>query len=189
MDTEVLLAFGANIRSFLGEPSATISAAVQSLIAGGLAVETQSRFYSTPCFPAGAGPDFVNSAARGRWGGTPEALLALLHEVEAEFGRTREARWAARSLDIDLIAFGDAVRPDEAGYRAWLDLPLEDQGARAPEELVLPHPRLQDRAFVLIPLADVAPDWRHPVLGQSVAELCAALPEGEKSAVKPLVAA
>jgi 2-amino-4-hydroxy-6-hydroxymethyldihydropteridine diphosphokinase len=86
-------------------------------------------------------------------------------------------------LDIDLIAVGDSVSPDIDGYLAWQRIGLKDQAKSAPLGLILPHPRLQDRAFVLVPLADVAPDWCHPVLGQTVDQMLAALPKPDRNAV------
>jgi 2-amino-4-hydroxy-6-hydroxymethyldihydropteridine diphosphokinase len=136
-----------------------------------------SALYSTPCFPAGAGPDYVNAAAliTLRRPVPADAVLQALHEVEARFGRQRTTRWAARTLDIDLLAMGSAVLPDLATQEAWRALPVSEQARRTPDRLILPHPRLQDRGFVLIPLADVAPDWRHPLLGLTVVEMVAAL--------------
>ena len=81
---------------------------------------------------------------------------------------------------------GDLVLPDAATQARWRDLPLAEQMRRAPETLVLPHPRLHERAFVLVPLLDIAPQWRHPLLGRSVAEMVAALPRAERDAVVPL---
>lgn len=147
-----------------------------------------SRLYRTPCFPAGAGPDYVNAAAVVTWRNViePAALLAAIHRIEAEFGRERLQRWGMRTLDIDLIAVGDSVLPDPATWKMWKDLPPAGQARRAPDRLILPHPRLQDRAFVLVPLADVAPDWRHPVLGRTIREMRDALSPEALAEVVPL---
>lgn len=145
-----------------------------------------SRFYRTPAFPAGSGPDFVNAAFSIDWPGTPDALLALLHEVEAEAGRTRTHRWEARVLDLDLVAFGDCVRPDAATQTEWRNLPLDQAATRAPDRLILPHPRLQERGFVLVPMADIAPEWRHPLTGKTVTEMLAALPPADLGEIRPI---
>jgi 2-amino-4-hydroxy-6-hydroxymethyldihydropteridine diphosphokinase len=164
------------------------------LVLGGQGIEVLavSRLFATPCFPAGAGPDYVNAAAKISF--TPEgsaadalaSLLARLHAVEALFGRKREQRWGMRTLDIDLLAMGDSVLPDAQTQDHWRNLPAEAQIGTTPDRLILPHPRLQDRAFVLVPLADVAPDWVHPRTGLSVRDMLAALPAAERDAVKPL---
>ena len=161
-------------------------AALARLSSAGLRVTAVSRFYASPAFPPGAGPDFVNAVAVFTGPSDPAALLETLHGVEAAFGRLRHRRWASRTLDLDLIAVGERVLPDEDVYRWWRNLPLERQAREAPETLVLPHPRMQDRSFVLIPLAEIAPDWRHPVLGLTAAALAEALPEDAKSALRPL---
>ena len=89
-------------------------------------------------------------------------------------------------LDLDLIAWGQAVLPDPATQRRWMELAPDRQTVETPDQLILPHPRLQDRAFVLVPLAEVAPDWRHPVLGLTVTEMCAALPAKDRDEVIPI---
>jgi 2-amino-4-hydroxy-6-hydroxymethyldihydropteridine diphosphokinase len=183
---EFLIALGANLPSDLGPPAVTLRAALDALGDAGAQVHAVSRFYHTPCFPAGAGPDYVNAAARIGFAGDARGLLDLLHAVEAEFGRARVTRWGQRVLDLDLIASGQTILPDEATLRAWIDLPLKEQTQSAPETLLLPHPRVQDRAFVLVPLMDIAPDWRHPLLGLTVAQMCAALPEEDCATVRAL---
>ncbi len=181
-----LVALGGNLSSGVGPPEVTLRQALRRFEHFGLNVDSVSRFYKTPCFPAGAGPDYVNAAVKLRAHRTPEQVLAALHAIEAEFGRERVQRWGMRSLDLDLLATGDAVLPDLDSYLQWQNLPLDEQKKQAPEVLVLPHPRLSERGFVLVPLADIAPDWRHPVLGQTVIGMLKALPEAEKQAVKPL---
>lgn len=145
-----------------------------------------SRLFSTPCFPVGAGPDYVNAAALIETELTPEGLLRRLHEVEAMFGRQRVQRWGQRTLDLDLLAYGDLVLPDGATQDHWRALALDQQTKEAPQELILPHPRLQDRAFVLVPLAEIAPDWRHPRLGLTVRQMLSRLEMAEIDAVRPL---
>ena len=146
----------------------------------------RSRLYRTPFVPAGAGPDVINAVAVLDTALSPEALLAELHRIEAAFGRTRGARWGNRTLDLDLLAVGQAIRPDRVTFSRWREMPTSEQMSVAPDGLILPHPRLQDRAFVLVPAADVAPGWRHPVLEMGIAEMLAALPSEDVAAVRPL---
>ena len=147
---------------------------------------TLSRLYRTPCFPRGAGPDYVNAAARLALSASPRDVLDLLHRVEGEFGRERTQRWGRRTLDLDLIACGDRVLPDAAVQSGWRGLPHEEQILRAPDELILPHPRLQDRAFVLVPLADIAAGWVHPCLGLSAVQMRDRLPPEALAEIVPL---
>lgn len=179
---QYLIAFGANQDS----PARMISEAHLALAARGVRLCAVSRFFASPCFPVGAGPDYVNSVAVIETDLEARATLHLLHEIEAGFGRERTQRWGQRSLDIDLLAAGDVIAPDLARYRHWQELAPALQAELAPEELILPHPRIQDRAFVLVPLMDVAHGWRHPVLGQTVAEMLEKHPESDRNAVKPL---
>lgn len=181
-----LIALGGNEPSVTGTPEQTIRAAMCSIDAAIGPITGQSRLYRTPCFPAGAGPDYVNAAVAVRTALPAPEILRRLHEIEQEHGRARVQRWGMRTLDLDLLALGDAVLPDLATFEAWRALPPDLQRMRAPDELVLPHPRLQDRAFVLVPLAEVAGDWVHPVSGQSVAGMLSVLPAEDLSGVVAL---
>jgi 2-amino-4-hydroxy-6-hydroxymethyldihydropteridine diphosphokinase len=183
-----LVALGANLPLDGAAPETTLSRALASLVANGVSPVAVSRFFRTPCFPAGAGPDYVNAACSVRIPAetSPHDMLALLHRIEDEFGRKRHFRWGMRTLDLDLIAFGDSVFPDAEMQTQWRNLPAADQARLAPDRLILPHPRLQDRAFVLIPLADVAPDWCHPLLGLTVAQMADRLDPADRAAIQPL---
>lgn len=182
----VLVALGSNLPGAQASPEALVAEALTRLARPGERMVRASRLYRTPCFPAGAGPDYVNAAALLESAGGPREILAHLHALEAEFGRARAQRWGNRTLDLDLLAVGDTVLPDAATQAAWRRLPPAEQIARTPDRLILPHPRLQDRAFVLVPLAEVAPDWVHPLTGQRIDAMLAALPEAERADIVPL---
>ncbi len=189
-----MIALGGNIPSEVGPTASTLRAALRALDGAGLPLLACSRFWRTPCFPAGAGPDYVNACAilavdpdiNSDGDDGPQAVLTALHRIEAQFGRRRAERWGGRTLDLDLLACGDRVLPDAATQDAWRALSPELQATRAPDTLILPHPRMQDRAFVLVPLAEIAPDWRHPRLGLTVTEMRDALPAADLTAMQPL---
>jgi 2-amino-4-hydroxy-6-hydroxymethyldihydropteridine diphosphokinase len=161
----ILIGLGANLPSAAGPPQATLEAALAALGAADVHVVARSRWYRSAPSPASDQPDFINAVAAVMAPLDPAALLALLHRIEDRFGRRRSEPNAARTLDLDLLAYHDLVMAGGPGP-------------------ILPHPRLHERAFVLLPLAEVAPLWRHPRLGRSVAELIAALPPGQDA--KPL---
>ncbi|HCP81932.1 MAG TPA: 2-amino-4-hydroxy-6-hydroxymethyldihydropteridine diphosphokinase [Octadecabacter sp.] len=181
----MVIAVGSNSPSRAGDPRLTVLAAIAAL--GDLFGDVcASKLYQTPAFPTGSGPDFVNAACSFYTDMPAEDVLLALHAIEAEFGRERVARWGERTLDLDLIAIGDLVLPDVEIFNHWRNLPIEDQKKQAPDALVLPHPRVQDRAFVLVPMADIAPDWVHPVLGLSTAEMLAQLPASERDEIQAI---
>ncbi len=154
----ILIALGANLPTErFGEPRAACEAALAELEVRGIRVVRRSRWYRSRPVPPSAQPDYVNGVVAVETTLDPRALLAELHSIEAAFGRERREKNAARTLDLDLIAYHERV---------------SGGGAGGP---VLPHPRLAGRAFVLRPLSDVAPDWRHPASGRTLAELLAAL--------------
>lgn len=185
-DIKCLVSLGANLNSPVGTPRETLAEALRRLEGDSIRVTRTSRFYSTPCFPAGAGPDYVNAAAELTTTLPPEQLLEHLNRIEADLGRVRKHRWGGRGIDLDLLACGAEILPDEQTVKHWIDLLLKQQMIDAPETLILPHPRLQDRGFVLVPLADIAPDWRHPLLGQTVSQMLALLPAAETAEIRAL---
>lgn len=181
-----LIAVGSNMPSTTEGPIRSVLRSMTDVAALVGPVMARSRLYATPCFPAGAGPDYVNAAMLVMTSLSPWELLAALHAIEADHGRERVQRWGMRTLDLDLLALDELVLPDATTQAAWRDMPPDMQKMRAPDELILPHPRMQDRAFVLVPLADVAPGWRHPGLGRSVAQMLAALPPEARQEVIPI---
>ncbi len=181
-----LIGLGGNLPSTLGEPIQTILTSLAYIQAKLGPIVSISRFYRTPAYPKSSGPDFVNAAVAVATVLCPDEILFNLHEVEAEAGRVREIRWGARTLDLDLLALGDVVLPDAMTQRDWMALPPRQQGRQTPHCLILPHPRLQDRGFVLIPLAEICSGWRHPVTGLSVGEMAQALSDDDKAAICPV---
>lgn len=154
----ILLGLGGNL-PFSGRatPRTTLEAALAALPAHGIAVAALSPWYASAPVPASNQPWYVNAVARIETGLSPEGALAALHAVEREFGRERGAPNAARTVDLDLLAWGRLVR------------------LAGPPPL-LPHPRMGLRAFVLAPLADLAPQWQHPLDGRTAAAMLAGLP-------------
>ncbi len=156
----ILVAIGANLPGPDGSPPLeTCRAAAVALDAlPGLQLRGLSLWYRTAPVPASDQPDYINGVAHLEGAAEPASLLAALGTIESRAGRRRGAPNAARSLDLDIIAMGGLVRPGP--------------------DPILPHPRAHERAFVLLPLRDVAPYWVHPVFGRTVGELIAALPPG-----------
>jgi 2-amino-4-hydroxy-6-hydroxymethyldihydropteridine diphosphokinase len=151
----ILVALGANLPSPVhGGPRETLEAAVLALGEAGLRIAARSSWYETAPVPLSDQPWYMNGVAVVETNLSPGAVLGLLHQIEAAFGRVRAAVNAPRVLDLDLLAYGAIVQAD------WP---------------VLPHPRLHERAFVLRPLADVAPGWRHPVSGLGIGQMLAVL--------------
>lgn len=162
-ESDIFIAIGANLSSVQhGEPLATCRAALPAMATAGVRILGCARWYASRPVPAAPQPMYVNGVIRVASDLSPEALLALLHDVEAAFGRVRGAPNAARVLDLDLVAYAKRVSGTEAGA-------------------ILPHPRMHERAFVLRPLAELAPAWRHPRLGITIGALLAALPPGQEA--------
>ncbi|WP_218037315.1 2-amino-4-hydroxy-6-hydroxymethyldihydropteridine diphosphokinase [Reyranella soli] len=157
--SRVFIALGANLEHpVYGAPRRALEAALDELGRRGVVIRQVSPWYRTAPVPASDQPWYVNAVAELEIDLAADALLAQLHEVEDAFGRVRTVPNAARLIDLDLLDFNGEI------------------AAGGPGRATLPHPRMEGRAFVLKPLADLAPDWRHPRTGSSIQALLAALP-------------
>ena len=158
------------------------SAMLRASLGRGLRV---SRPWASPAWPPGIGPGFVNAVATIPARRPTAAVLTRLHRIEARLGRVRAARWGVRAVDLDLLGQGGLVRPDPWTLARWRRLDPARQRVEAPRRLILPHPRLADRGFVLLPLRAHAPRWRPP-LSPPVSALVRALPLAARRGVRPL---
>jgi 2-amino-4-hydroxy-6-hydroxymethyldihydropteridine diphosphokinase len=147
----VIVALGSNLAGEFGSTKALLEAALAALDEAGLRVTRRSRWWRSAAWPDPAEPAYLNGVALVDTGLDLRKTLSALHAIEAAFGRARHVANAARTLDLDLIAYGREVVDDGA--------------------VAVPHPRAAARLFVMGPLAELAPDWRHPVLGATAAEL------------------
>ena len=180
-----ILSLGSNLSSHVGNSKQTVLKAIEAMAEQGVEVQKLSSIYRTPPFPAGSGADYANAVAIVQSPQSPDDLLATLLEIEQNFGRERNARWDSRSLDIDLIAQGERILPDKGHYEIWRNMPIERQKSEWPNRLILPHPRVHQRAFVLVPLAEIMPEWRHPYSGETVLEMLAKIPQSQIDEVVP----
>lgn len=159
----IYIAFGAN----LSNPRESFLRAVDMLAEAAIRVEAMSSLWQSPAWPAGQGqPDYINAVARVDTTLSARLLLVHLHRIESELGRVRGERNAPRTLDLDLLDCRGEV----------IDAP----------DITIPHPRMMVRGFVLFPLSEVAPDWRHPITDMSIEAAIARLPLADVAPMKCL---
>jgi 2-amino-4-hydroxy-6-hydroxymethyldihydropteridine diphosphokinase len=152
----ILIGLGANLlHPIYGEPLETLKAALEQIKTQGIVIEKQSSWYRTEPVPVSEQPWFVNAVIAVSTDLAAEDLLQVLHQIEQKFGRVREMKWEARVLDLDLLAYDEYISENQD----------QTQGS------VIPHPHMQDRAFVLVPIKEILEAWQHPRLGQGIDEL------------------
>ena len=158
---DLYIGLGANLpHPHFGSPRSTLEYVLTVFPDRGLRVLARSPWYESAPVPASDQPWYVNGVVRVATALSPREVLLQLHGIEAELGRQRVELNEARSVDLDIIAFGNMI-------------------LNGPNPPIVPHPRMAQRAFVLLPLADLAPDWRHPATGQRIGELIARLPRDQ----------
>lgn len=157
-DGAVIIALGSNLPGDYSSPRKLLEAAIDRLAPAGLRVISRSRIWRSAAWPDPTKPEYLNVVTLVETALSAPEILHTLHSIEADFGRSRTEMNESRTLDLDLIAHGRQVI---------------DTGA-----IILPHPRAHERLFVMGPLAQIAPDWAHPVLGRTAAELAAAATVG-----------
>jgi 2-amino-4-hydroxy-6-hydroxymethyldihydropteridine diphosphokinase len=158
------------VRGRWGEPRATLLRACRELEAAGVEIVRRSNCYVTVPVGGGRQPRYLNAVITVRSGTAPGALLRLAKSIERRAGRQLAPRMAARPLDIDILDYGGRRTGHPGGRRRY-------------GQLILPHPEMHKRAFVLRPLQDVAPHWQHPVVGRPVKALLAHLDPAERAGV------
>lgn len=161
-DEAIVLALGGDLAGDYPSLEALLEAALSSLPRAGLRIVRRSGWWRSAAWPDPSQPAYLNGVAIVETSLSPRGVLAAIHALEAEFGRKRGVANAPRTLDIDLVAYGREII-DEPG-------------------LSVPHPRAAARGFVMRPLAEIAPDWTHPTLGKTAAELAAAASVGADAA-------
>ena len=163
----IYIALGANLPSAGRTPRATLAAALEQLAGTGVSVLARSSDWHSPSWPDPTDPPYVNAVAEIETTLDAAGLLAHLHATEAALGRRRTQPNAPRSIDLDLIDFRGRTDTTRSG-------------------LVIPHPRATGRAFVLLPLQEIAPAWQDPVSGRGIGDLVAALPRADVDAMYTL---
>ena len=181
--TRCFVACGSNISGSFGTPLETLRTVFEELPQYELMILNKSQLFSSLAFPDPRMPKYLNGCLEIEVKCEASEVLDRLKLIEIKMGRVPSTRWGSRVCDLDLLSFADRVCPSNKVFNRWYKMSLREQLIKIPTDLVLPHPRLQDRAFVLKPLLEFAPDWIHPVHELTVREMYDNLPKELKDSV------
>lgn len=169
----IILGLGSNLPGPWGDPPDMLTGAIDALEHIGVRVASRSSFLVSAPYGVAGQPEFANAVIAVDTHLPPRALLARCHRVERMAGRERRKRWGPRTLDIDILAYRDVIMNRDARVAP----------ATPYTPLILPHPGIAYRPFVLVPLAEIAPRWHHPVTGLTPAAMLRALGPQREGAV------
>ena len=182
-----IIVLGSNLSSEFGSSAETLKKcvcelksfhAIQSLL--------ESKWYISSSFVDKSEPRYVNVGIRLSTNLKPKELLNFTADLEIKYGRKRQRRWEPRTCDIDILLCNQLILPSKLYFEKWLKLDFFEQKELSPDELILPHPRLQERTFFLKPLNDLQPDWTHPFLEMKAKEMLDSLPPNELQSIEEL---
>ena len=182
-----VVVLGSNLPSEFGSSAETLkkcademksSPAIDSLF--------ESNWYISSSLLDEREPRYVNVGIRFSANLEPIELLNFTSDLENKYGRKRQRRWGPRTCDIDILLCDQLILSNKLNFKKWLNLDLSDQIRLVPNELILPHPRLQERVFFLKPLNDLKPDWIHPFLNMNAKEMLDSIPPDELESIHRL---
>ncbi len=179
----ILIGLGSNLagRQY-DSPHSTLKAAIRQMTNCGITIKETSRLYESEPLPKSDQPWFVNAVVAVETALSAAELLRTLHGIEESLGRERRVRWEARIIDLDILAYDNEIYPaPEYWHEAAINLTSRD--------MIIPHPRLHERLFVLKPLMDICPDWKHPVFGKVAGDYIELLEKSvTRGVIRPLQA-
>ena len=182
-----VIVLGSNLSSEFGNSAETLKICLDE-IGSNPAFESlsESNWYVSSSFLDEREPSYVNVGIRFSTNLMPIELINFTSSLENKYGRMRQERWGPRTCDIDILLCDKLILPSKLSFKKWLNLDLSDQIRLVPNELILPHPRMQERTFFLKPLNDLRPDWIHPFLNKNAKEMLDSLAPNELENIEEL---
>ena len=175
-----IIVLGSNLSSEYGSSAETLKKCVAELKSfQAIQSQLESKWYISSSFVDKSEPRYINVGIKFSTNLKPKELLNFTSDLEIKYGRKRQKRWEPRTCDIDILLCDQLILPSKLCFEKWLRLDFFEQRELSPDELILPHPRLQERTFFLKPLNDLQPDWTHPFLDMKAKEMLDSLPSNE----------